>query len=286
VDNVVLSRRIGLLLVVVSCAVLIGQLFNSGDPARRSWDTTAAASTKAGRVAKTSSLGADPDKAVRDVLAYTPFVARGGGKRRLVALTFDDGPGPYTPQVLEALNRRNAKATFFFVGSQERTFHNATIAQIRRGHVVGDHTESHRRLDTLSPRDQYDELLVPFQWLARYGLPKPVLFRPPYGTYNETTFEQAKRLGLLMVMWSVDSQDYRKPGVPAIVQRVVAGVRPGAIVLMHDGGGDRSQTVKAIPRIVNALRARHYHLVTIPELLRQDPPPAGRKPPQLRSQGG
>ncbi|MGH2918892.1 MAG: polysaccharide deacetylase family protein [Solirubrobacteraceae bacterium] len=229
---------------------------------------------------------AELDQAVRNVLARTPFVARGGGKKRLIALTFDDGPGSYTPKVLAALNRRNARATFFFIGSQERTFHNATIAQIRRGHAVGDHTESHRRLARLPASTQHDELLAPMQWLARYGLPRPLLFRPPYGSFNATTLDQARRLGLLMVMWSIDSKDYGKPGVEQIVQRVVAQARPGAIVLLHDGGGDRSQTVKAIPKLIGRLRARHYHLVTVPELLRADPPPPGRPLPRLRSQGG
>jgi len=86
---------------------------------------------------------------------------------------------------------------------------------------------------------------------------------------------------MLMVLWSVDSGDYARPGVEQIVDRVVSAARPGAIVLLHDGGGDRSQTVAAIPKIVKRLRAKHYRLVTVPQLLRDDPPPAGRRPPQL-----
>lgn len=286
VNRGTLSRRVGLLLVLIGAVVLLGRL-TGGKEAGGDW-RGAVHATAPGGSSKPDSTAAptEPDQAVRDVLAYTPFVAHGGGKRRRIALTFDDGPGPYTPKVLAALNRRNARATFFFVGSQERTFHNATIAQIRRGHAVGDHTESHARLTRLPAQEQYDQLLVPMQWLSTYGLPRPVLFRPPYGAFNDATLEQGKRLGMLMVMWSLDSQDYRKPGVEQIVDRVVSEARPGAIVLMHDGGGDRSQTVKAIPKIIGRLRARHYHLVTVPELMRDDPPPPGRQLPRLRSEGG
>jgi peptidoglycan/xylan/chitin deacetylase (PgdA/CDA1 family) len=86
---------------------------------------------------------------------------------------------------------------------------------------------------------------------------------------------------MLMVFWSVDSRDYERPGVKRIIDGVVAAARPGAIVLMHDGGGDRSQTIAAIPRIVKRLRAKHYRFVTVPQLLRDDPPPAGRRAPKV-----
>jgi peptidoglycan/xylan/chitin deacetylase (PgdA/CDA1 family) len=138
----------------------------------------------------------------------------------------------------------------------------------------------------LAPAGQYREILLPSEQLAAYGVPRPVLFRPPYGSYDDATFTELKRLGMLMVLWTVDSQDYRRPGVRQIVDRVVSGAKPGAIMLLHDGGGDRSQTVAAIPRIVKRLRAKHYHLVTLPRLLADDPPPDGRQPPKLRTESG
>jgi peptidoglycan-N-acetylglucosamine deacetylase len=199
-------------------------------------------------------------------------------------LTFDDGPGPYTPKVLIALNRLHVKATFFVIGQQERRFHAALIAEDRRGHVIGDHTETHPHLGSLTPADQHRELLLPSEQLAAYGLSRPLLFRPPYGSYDKATLTQLKHLGMLMVLWTVDSQDYHRPGVQQIVARVVGGARPGAIMLLHDGGGDRSQTVDAIPKIVKRLRAKHYHLVTLPRLLAEDPPPRGRRPPQLHTE--
>lgn len=225
--------------------------------------------------------------AVKAVLDDSGFVARGGGLEREIALTFDDGPGPYTPRVLVALNRLNVRATFFVVGRQEATFHTAMLAAVGRGHVIGEHTQNHRRLSGLPDVDQYAELVAPIDWLSRYGLPRPQLFRPPYGAYDRATLAQLERLGLLMVLWSVDSNDYERPGAQQIADRVVAGARPGAIVLMHDGGGDRTQTIAAIPRIVKRLRAKHYRFVTVPELLRDDPPPVGRRlPHKQRSSEG
>lgn len=223
------------------------------------------------------------DRAVGSVVAHSPFVARGAGRKREIALTFDDGPGPYTPKVLIALNRLNVRATFFVVGRQEATFHTAMLAAVGRGHVIGEHTENHRRLSGLTDVDQYAELVTPMEWMSRYGLPRTRLFRPPYGAYDQATLAQLKRLGLLMVLWTVDSNDYERPGVEQIADRVVAATRPGAIILMHDGGGDRTQTVAAIPKIVKRLRAKHYRFVTVPELLRDDPPPVGRKLPQKQT---
>jgi peptidoglycan/xylan/chitin deacetylase (PgdA/CDA1 family) len=223
-------------------------------------------------------------RAVGQVLSYSPFLARGGDERREIALTFDDGPGPYTPKVLIALDRLHVKATFFVIGRQVARFHTVLMAASSGGHVIGDHTETHLRMGALASADQYREILLPAEQLADYGLPRPVLFRPPYGSYDHATFTELKRLGMLMVLWTVDSQDYRRPGVRQIVEGVVSGAKPGAIVLLHDGGGDRSQTVAAIPRIVERLRAKHYHLVTLRQLLADDPPPAGRRPPTLRTE--
>jgi chitin deacetylase len=93
---------------------------------------------------------------------------------------------------------------------------------------------------------------------------------------------QLRALHLLMVLWSVDTQDYQQPGVSVIVQRALEGAKPGAIMLLHDGGGNRSQTIAALPTIITTLRQRGYHLVTVPELLKHDPPPAGQTlPPNL-----
>ena len=227
-----------------------------------------------------------PDEvAVDRVLAYTPFVTRGGGTVREIALTFDDGPGPYSKQFVSELRRLHAPATFFTVGFLGRWFSAATRSELAAGDVVGDHTERHRMLGLLRRADQRDEIVSQTQWVHRAGGPFPRLFRPPYGSFDRTTFAVLRKLRMLMVLWSVDTDDYRRPGVGVIVARALAGARPGAIILMHDGGGDRYQTLVALPTIVKALRRRGYRLVTVPQLLRDDPPPGGQPLPHSLAGG-
>lgn len=218
-------------------------------------------------------LAAAENAAIDRTLAYTPFVRVAGTQRREVALTFDDGPGPYTPAVLTALARAHAPATFFEVGFMLQWFHASTSAILARGDVIGDHTELHQSMTMLSRRDQRTALLEQTATIAQYGAPFPRLFRPPYGAYDHQTLALLHRYRMLMVMWTVDSDDYERPGVPEIVHNVLSAVRPGAIILLHDAGGNRLQTVAAIPRIVRALRARGYRLVTVPRLLLDDPAP-------------
>jgi peptidoglycan/xylan/chitin deacetylase (PgdA/CDA1 family) len=217
----------------------------------------------------------DKNAAVASVLAYTPFVREGSGHAREVALTFDDGPGPYTPQVLSVLERYRVHATFFVIGRMLQYFGASAMRELRDGDVIGDHTETHPALARLSAHDQYEQL---FEQIARVELidgPRPVLFRPPYGSFDATTLRELRKLHLLMVLWSVDTGDYQQPGVATIVQRALEGAHPGAILLLHDAGGTRLQTVAALPLIIKGLRARGLKPVTVPQLLHDDPPPVG-----------
>jgi peptidoglycan/xylan/chitin deacetylase (PgdA/CDA1 family) len=224
----------------------------------------------------------DQQAAVASVLAYTPFVKQAGGRARDIALTFDDGPGPYTPAILSVLERMHVKATFFVIGKMLRYFGAATARAIQDGDVIGDHTETHPQLATLSAHDQYEQLFEQIARVELLGGHRPTLFRPPYGSFNANTVRELRRLRLLMVLWSADTDDYRQPGVSVIVERALAAAKPGAIILMHDGGGAREQTIAALPLIVRGLRARGFRLVTVPELLLADPPPAGQPlPPNL-----
>jgi peptidoglycan-N-acetylglucosamine deacetylase len=120
---------------------------------------------------------------------------------------------------------------------------------------------------------QRSQLLEQVAAIERHGAGFPRLFRPPYGLWNATTLTLLHRYRMLMVLWTVDTNDYQRPGVPAIVAAAVGGARPGAIILLHDAGGDRSQTVAALPRIITGLRRRGYKLVTVPRLLLDNPPP-------------
>lgn len=211
--------------------------------------------------------------AINRTLAYTPYVRIAGSQHREIALTFDDGPGPYTPQILAILERHHVPATFFEVGVLERYFYSSTSAIVAAGDAIGDHTEKHRPMSQLSAAAQRNQLLDDALAVQRRGAQFPRLFRPPYGMWNRTTLALLRRYRMLMVLWTVDTNDYRRPGVKAIVRTALAGARPGAIILLHDAGGDRSQTVKALPRILAGLRARGYRLVTVPRLLLDNPAP-------------
>jgi peptidoglycan/xylan/chitin deacetylase (PgdA/CDA1 family) len=259
------------LLAIVVAAAAAGSGHKSGHP------------KSTGTVHAVSRPPTDPEQdeaaGVRNVLAYTPFVKEGSGTAREIALTFDDGPGPFTPQVLSVLERYKVRATFFVIGRMLQYFGASTVREIEDGDVIGDHTQNHPMLAHLSAHDQYEELFEQIARIELLGGRRPTLFRPPYGSFDATTFRELKRLHLLMVLWSVDTDDYEQPGVQTIVQRAMEGAHAGAIILLHDAGGQRQQTIEALPLIIKGLRARGYRLVTVPRLLADDPPPHGLPPP-------
>jgi peptidoglycan-N-acetylglucosamine deacetylase len=267
-----INRRRGIAaLAVVLVIALVVALSGSAHHAARGPGKHGATATR-----DTAPVAAGPaeERAISATLAYTPFVREGTRSVRDIALTFDDGPGPYTPAVLSVLEAARVRATFFAIGRMERYFSASTEREFKDGDVVGDHTETHpplARLSTSEQREQIFEARARLEILGR----RPRLFRPPYGSFNPTTFRELKSMGMLMVLWSSDTNDYQQPGVPAIVQRALEGAHPGAIILMHDGGGNRAQTVEALPQIIRELRARGYRLVTVPQLLADDPPVRG-----------
>jgi peptidoglycan-N-acetylglucosamine deacetylase len=218
-------------------------------------------------------------RAVARVLGYTSYVQLAGRRRRDVALTFDDGPGRYTSQILGVLRRLHAQATFFVIGRWARAYPRLVASEVQAGSEVGDHTETHPPLALLSPAAQAAEITDAAQAINHAGAPSPTLFRPPYGSFDQATLQILRADGMLMVLWSADTKDYTRPGVSKIIYTAVSGAQPGAIILMHDGGGDRTQTIAALPRIIERLRQRGFRLVTISELIAADPPPINQPPP-------
>jgi peptidoglycan/xylan/chitin deacetylase (PgdA/CDA1 family) len=274
-------RAVATIVALALLALLVAALSSHGGSAH---SASTAGHARAAVVKRTDAeaqalAAAAEGKAIDHVLSYAPAIREGGRRGNEVALTFDDGPGPYTQRLVTELDRLGVHGTFFAIGNEERYFSAGTLLELRSGEVVGDHTESHPMMASLSAHDQYEEL---FEQIARIELldgPRPRLFRPPYGSFNATTYKLLHKLRLLMVLWSTDTEDYRLPGVPTIVQNALAGAHPGAIILMHDGGGDRSQTIAALPAIVSGLRRKGLRPVTVPRLMLDDPPPPGQPLP-------
>ncbi len=212
--------------------------------------------------------------AVERTLAQTPFISRAGEQTKSVALTFDDGPSAYTDGILDTLRRYRAKATFFTLGSQLGKFPLQLQRIVADGHEVANHSYSHADLAKLSARDAAAELDGDSNGLVAAGLPRPTLFRPPYGAYTARTLSLAAKRKMLTVLWTIDTGDYEASDPNAIAQQVLEQIRPGAIVLMHDGGGNRTVTSQALPIMVRGLRKSGYEMVTLPQLLIRNPPAA------------
>jgi peptidoglycan/xylan/chitin deacetylase (PgdA/CDA1 family) len=185
---------------------------------------------------------------------------------REVAIGFDDGPAPDTSAFVSMLERERVRATFFMIGEQvTAAYRGLLLRELRDGDVLGDHTFTHPDLVTAGGvQSQLQRTIAVVRGLTGYT---PCVFRPPYGAYDGAVVQTARSLGLATVLWNVDPRDWALPGTQSIVSTVLAEVQPGSIVISHDGGGPRGQTLAAYPQIIRALRARGLRIVTIPELL-------------------
>jgi peptidoglycan/xylan/chitin deacetylase (PgdA/CDA1 family) len=199
-------------------------------------------------------------------------VSRGAGAydrgpaRREVAFAFDDGPARDTPAFVGMLERLGARATFFMIGRQVTgADRRLLLRELADGDALGDHTFNHANLVT-SGRD-HAELAATIAGIAAVSGYSPCVFRPPYGAFDRRVLHAARALGLATIMWDVDPRDWSLPGTRSIVHTILREVRPGSIVISHDGGGPRGETLAAYPTIIKALRKRGYSFVTVPELL-------------------
>ncbi len=196
-------------------------------------------------------------------------VGRVPGVSGAVALTFDDGPDPRnTPAILDILGKYGAHATFFSVGKEVENFPEITKRAVSEGHEIGSHSYSHARITTLSVDRFAEELDRAEDIVMKAGARKPLCFRPPYGALTPGAMKLLAERGYYVVLWVCESNDWVRISEGQIVKGVLETVRPGSIILMHDGGGPRPRTIGALPRIIEGLLERGYHCVTVSELIK------------------
>jgi peptidoglycan/xylan/chitin deacetylase (PgdA/CDA1 family) len=204
-------------------------------------------------------------------------------KEKVFALTFDDGPHPtHTPQVLAALKKRGVKATFFMVGSMVRAYPKMAQTVYKAGHPVANHSWSHP-FKSKSPKAEVEHTGAIIKKVV--GV-RSTLFRPPYGLLHNGLADSALKRGESVVIWSSYGADWDKNATSrTIAAKVLRHASPGGIALLHDGGGHRSETVAAVPIIIDTLKKHGYRFVTVPQLLKMGEP-ITQPPPHIRRPAG
>jgi peptidoglycan-N-acetylglucosamine deacetylase len=196
------------------------------------------------------------------------FLAHGDRSSPLVALTFDDGPHPpYTTEILDILREYEVPATFYCIGMRVAAYPEITKRIVAEGHALGNHSWSHAFLPDLGDDDVYAQVRLTTAASTKATGAAPTSFRPPYGGRSPRVLRVLAGLGQVTVLWDVDSRDWSRPGARYVAERVLDRARAGSIVLLHDGGGDRSQTVAALPRLITGLRERGHRLATVDRLV-------------------
>ena len=176
---------------------------------------------------------------------------------KVVALTIDDGPSPvYTPQILRILRRYGVTASFSMIGLNAAAYPGVAREVAAAGHMIVNHTWNHYNLGDMSARAVWDEITQATDAIHAATGNRPTMFRAPYGVWPSAVFSCCAQAGLIPLAWSVDPRDWSRPGVSAIIRDIMSDTRSGSIILEHDGGGNRSQTVAALkvwlPRLLDA----------------------------------
>lgn len=205
-----------------------------------------------------------------EIITPDRAICRVKTSKRIVALTYDDGPHPiYTPQILRILDEHNIKATFFMIGNRMEQYPGIVKAAIKSGHVIANHTYTHPRFFYC---DSYEAMSSEIdkceETLKKLGATRNYLFRPPRGLMNASAFAIVKKKGYTTVLWSVCGDHHDAPTPKLMADRVLKAVSPGCIILLHDGSFDsRWKDVAATKLIIDALQKKHYHFVTLLQLL-------------------
>jgi peptidoglycan/xylan/chitin deacetylase (PgdA/CDA1 family) len=205
---------------------------------------------------------------------FAPPVFHGPRTLPAVALSFDDGPSRFTPQVLEVLKRHKAQATFFMVGEMAQLFPDWARAVVGAGHEIGNHTFSHLNwcsaaMDADKDREKLfagEVVRAESSIRSSTGVDSKLL-RIPYGCHRPWIDAWAEKNGWRLIYWNEDGRDWSRPGTAELVQYYLDHAEPGALLLMHDGGGDRSETVAALDKILTGLEKKGLAAVTVGQML-------------------
>lgn len=192
-------------------------------------------------------------------------------KKKLIALTFDDGPHPvYTPKVLDILKQYNAHATFFQVGNRMVQYPQIVQQVVQAGHELGNHSMNHPYENKIGFEQMRTEIIQAEEIIQKYQPNKPKFYRPPGGYIDNSLLNELQQREYKVVLWSYhqDTEDWSMPGTETIADQVISQARSGDIVLLHDGGGNRSQTVEALKIILPTLKKEGYQFVSMSELLK------------------
>ena len=211
-----------------------------------------------------------------DFPTYPTVFHQGAGDEHAVTLTFDDGPDPkWTPKILDILKEHNVKATFFMLGSQAENYPSLVQRIVKEGHEIGNHSYTHPNISEISAKQIELELNATQYLLESITGRRTLLFRPPYNADSNPSrvkellpLKQVQdELGYLIVLENIDPEDWARPGATAILDRIKEQRELGNIILLHDAGGNRAQTVEALPQIINYLEMRGDKIVPLSELL-------------------
>ena len=196
------------------------------------------------------------------------FINCGSREKKLIALTFDDGPHPKeTNQVLDVLKKYDIKATFFIAGKHANWYSEPLVRACKEGHEIGNHTFSHPDISHLSNTQIEAEILKCEEILIKLTGKKPTLFRPPYGSYRKEELSKiAQKLNYKIILWTtIDARDWENPPASKIADTVVQKIKNGDIILLHDYATDN--TVEALDILIPTLVERGYKFVTVSELI-------------------
>lgn len=197
--------------------------------------------------------------------------------RKLIALTFDDGPSSYTQRYLDILSKYGVHATFFCLGSAAAANPGLVQAIVAQGSQVASHTQNHQQLTAVDAATLQTEITEAFEAISTAGGGTTTVIRPPYGSFNTESWANSAGTLSSSVIWNLDSLDWKRPGADTIVRNCTSGAFNGSIILMHDGGGNRDQDLEALPKIIEQLQGEGYQFVTVSELMASDE----RIPPEV-----